>query len=236
MSFKNRLTVFLQNIIPRDENLYEYFKAQVAILQKSIPILNEIASGATPWDPKWAIVIKRLEEECDHATKQIHEQTEKVFILPLDLEDIKALAHSIDEVMDFIEEAVILISDWKFARDKDIVKLLECASNSIGIVAYAVENLKGFSGFPNYRERMRELENEADKVYRNVVRVTYDLDVCEIIHRNEGEVLMVSDLVKIEHYRTIRYQKQNVAERLENAIDMCNEVFHVLGGIHAKQT
>ena len=52
--------------------------------------------------------MRDAEHECDETTHEIAKRVNSTFVTPFDREDIYALASGLDDVMDFMEEAVDL--------------------------------------------------------------------------------------------------------------------------------
>ena len=93
-------------LLPRDESFFELFEQQAAVLRECLAILAAMRETDSV-DPDWATAMQDIEQRGDQLTSSIIRKAEQTFIIPLDREDILALAVAVDDVLDFIEEFTI---------------------------------------------------------------------------------------------------------------------------------
>src|SRR5580765_7823518 len=101
-------------LIPREEKFYTDFRALADELKRGARLLEAMLE---PDHPVWnrADEIKEVEHKCDFLTHGIIQRLNRTFVTPLDREDIHALARSLDDVMDSIDDAASLIRLYKLS-------------------------------------------------------------------------------------------------------------------------
>jgi len=161
--------------------------------------------------------LKDLEHQGDVITHEIIQRLHRTFVTPIDREDITLLAHSLDDVMDFIEAA------GRTARLYNIAQPTERARELARIVAKMAYKLNEVVPRLRHREQFRwilkqcvqinTLENEADDVQHAALAELFEVcrtDACEVIKWRE------------------------IYEHLESATDRGEDVANVLEGIVLK--
>src|SRR6185295_9845011 len=98
-----RYKEFTMRLLPRDEKFFDLFSA-VAEFTVAAAGLQQSLLKAEP-ARRGAIVdqIKRLEHQADQVTHEVVTRLDRVFITPLDREDIHLLASRLDDVLDLID-------------------------------------------------------------------------------------------------------------------------------------
>src|SRR6476660_8058970 len=90
-------------LLPRDEKFFDLFSAVAALTVETARLQQELLLA--DHDRRGAIVdqIKRLEHQADQVTHDVVTRLDRVFITPLDREDIHSLASRLDDVIDLID-------------------------------------------------------------------------------------------------------------------------------------
>ena len=158
--------------------------------------------------------IKRLEEQGDRLTHDILHELHATKATPLDRADIHSLAVGLDDVVDYTEEAADFLGLYKIEAPMeqalDLTGVLRDAGRELSAALGKLEAMEEVN--PHVIELDR-LEEEGDRISR--------------------EALVSLFAGGIDPMVVIRWK--DVFERLEQAIDACDRVAHVLEGIVAKQ-
>jgi uncharacterized protein Yka (UPF0111/DUF47 family) len=164
-------------LLPRDAKFFDLFSTVADISVESAKLQLELLQ--TDEERRGAIVdaIKRLEHQADEATHEVVTRLDRVFITPLDREDIHLLASRLDDVVDLIDgtasrvqmyhagvapRGAILMADVVVRATQELrvaVKGLE--RNKDGVVLEACA-------------RVKRLEEEGDSVYHEWVARLFD--------------------------------------------------------------
>src|SRR5689334_24892059 len=90
-------------LLPRDEKFFDLFTAVATFTVEAARLQQELLRA--DHNRRGVIVdqIKRLEHQADQVTHDVVSRLDRVFITPLDREDIHELASRLDDVMDLID-------------------------------------------------------------------------------------------------------------------------------------
>ena len=199
-------------LIPREEKFYADFLAMADLLEQASSFLEEMLASAVPnWSK--ADQIKDLEHSCDVRMHELMQRLNRTFVTPIDREDIHALASSLDDVMDAIDDAAGLIRLYHLddVRDgaRDLAKTISASVREMRRALAVLEEMKGVEA---HAVEMNRLENEADRIHQRAVK-----------HLFESETNPVTILKWKE---TLDY--------LEDAVDKCEDVANVIESVIVK--
>ena len=157
--------------------------------------------------------IKALEHTGDRLTHDVVDLLNRTFVTPFDRDDIYRLAAALDDVCDNVDEAADNLGSYgaspvppKARSQADVI--LRAAIR----LDEAVQRLEGFKDSSRSLDALRELEDEGDTLLRDAVSDLF---------RNERDAVAI-----------IRWK--DVHERLEEAVDACEEAADVLEAIFVK--
>ncbi len=160
--------------------------------------------------------IIELEHEGDTITHRIMEQLNRTFVTPFDREDIALLAHTLDDVTDFIHAAADAMFLYKVnspgQRAKELADIIVQATTEVERVMPRLRHRAELKQVPPYCVEINRLENMADRAFRAAMAelFTDTTDITEIIKWRE------------------------IYEHMESATDRCEDVANVLEGVALK--
>jgi predicted phosphate transport protein (TIGR00153 family) len=153
------------------------------------------------------------EQEGDRITHDIIQRLNATFVTPFDREDIIALASSLDDIVDFIEEVADFLGLYRIEAPMDqAVRLARVLHEAVRNISEAIPRLRTLKDIQHYTVEVNRLENEGDKIHREAVASLFDHGI---------DPMMV-----------IRWK--DIFERLEDAIDSTEKAVHTLEGIIIK--
>ena len=206
--------MFKISLMPREEKFFDLFEASARNVVKGAQLLKELVDS---WDNVAERVgkITDLEHEGDSITHQIMEQLHRTFVTPFDREDIALLAHSLDDIIDFIQAAADTMLVYKVEQPTQAAReLADIIVQSADGVARAMPFLRHNAKLKQILEpcvEINRLENVADGIYRTAL----------------GELFNGTDIARIIKWREIY-------EQMESATDRCEDVANVLEGVALK--
>ncbi|MGG4396507.1 DUF47 family protein [Paenibacillus thiaminolyticus] len=156
--------------------------------------------------------MKELESKCDVYTHTILTELNKVFITPIEREDIMALTTALDDVLDGMEASASRFDMYQLLeRDEIVVLFADVIKRSTYEIQKAIRLLsqKKLLAIREHNIRVNELENAADDIYRRGIRALF-ADVTDPI-----------ELIK----------RKDIYERLEQTTDSCEDVANQLESI-----
>jgi predicted phosphate transport protein (TIGR00153 family) len=207
--------LFKLSLIPREKKFFVFFEQSA---QNAVKITQQLKDMVYIWEnvKERVGVITDLEHQGDAITHQIFEQLHRSVITPFDREDIAMLAHSLDDVTDFIHAAADAMLLYKVERPTHRAKeLAEIALQVVAEVEKAVSEIQNRVGRNHLLKRCIEinrLENIGDNVYRSAMAELFDdsADIAGVIKWRE------------------------IYNHMESAIDRCEGIANILEGVSLK--
>jgi len=199
-------------LIPREEKFYADFQALADELKRGSTLLEAMVAPDRPiWDK--AEEIKEVEHKCDFLTHEIIQRLNRTFVTPLDREDIHALARSLDDVMDAIDDSAALIRLYRLEQvrfgARELAQIISASTHQVRLALDALEKNKGLI---THAVEINRLENEADRLHQQAVSRLFD---------DERDPLLVM-------------KWKETLDFLEDATDRCEDVANVLEGVMLK--
>ena len=162
-------------LTPRENSYFDLFAAQAAHLVTGANLLAEMLGADRPARKEIGKRFADAEHAADEATHTIMRRLNQTFITPFDRDDIYVLASSLDDFMDFMEEAADLIVLYKVEslppRVADVVQVLQRMAE---LTAEAMPRLRSMSDLQEYWVEINRLENQADKAHRKLLAQMFD--------------------------------------------------------------
>jgi predicted phosphate transport protein (TIGR00153 family) len=168
-----------------------------------------------PDEPGLRDEIKALEEEGDRITHDILHALYSTTVTPLDREDIHSLASALDDALDLTEEAADFLGLYKIeAPMEQGVELTGVLRDCGRELAAALQNMTALEELGPHIAAVDELEDEGDRISRRALVALFAGGIDPMV--------------------VIRWK--DVIDRLEQAVDACDRVAHVLEGIAVKHS
>ncbi|GAY10533.1 phosphate transport regulator [Pseudonocardia sp. N23] len=181
--------------------------------------LTKLVAAEPAARPPLAARVKDLEHAGDELTHEIMVKLNSVFVTPFDREDIYRLASSLDDVLDAMEEAADRIVLYRLeALPPGISVQTDVLLRAAIATAAAMPGLEKLDSLKEYWVHVNSLENEADDVYRSLLRDLLAPD-------DDVSPLDVLTVLKIKE----------VVETLEEAADAFETVANTVESIAVKE-
>lgn len=203
------------SLLPREPKFFNMFEESSENLVAASNILADLVESWTDTEQKVAL-IEDLEHKGDSIAHRIIGELHRTFVTPIDREDIALLAHSLDDVIDFIEGASTAMLIYKIPqptkRARELTRILVKATNEVNIALGLLRHRHKLRDILAHCVEINRLENEADDVIRSALAELFD------------HTVDVSDIIKW----------REIYEHMETAIDRCEDVANVLEGVVLK--
>lgn len=195
---------------------YDMFEQETANLVTAAEKLIDLFENYENVEAK-AKELKDLEHKGDVITHEIIARVHRSFVTPIDREDITLLAHSLDDVMDFIEAAGRTANLYHVVEPREpareLAKIVVKMALKLNEVVPRLRHRDQFPWILKQCVEINTLENEADDVQHAALAELFEVcstDTCEVIKWRE------------------------IYGHLENATDRGEDVANVLEGIVLK--
>lgn len=199
---------------PTDTTFYDLFAESASNLVSGANLLAEMLQDETDM----ADLSKRMmaaEHEGDETTHAIVRRVNTTFVTPFDREDIYRLAAGLDDVMDFMDEAVDLVYLYEIdSLPKELANQVDVIQRCAELTAEAMPNLRTMKDLEEYWIEINRLENDGDKSYRRILAKLFN---------GKRDALTVMKL-------------KDVVEALEHAIDGFESVANTVEQIAVKES
>ena len=157
-------------LTPRETSFYDMFAASADNLVTGSKLLLELLGADVAARPELAERMRAAEHAGDDITHGIFHQLNSSFITPFDREDIYNLASSLDDVMDYMEEAVDLVVLYEIeALPKGVEQQIEVLARAAELTAAAMPHLRTMDNLAEYWIEVNRLENQADQIHRKLL-------------------------------------------------------------------
>jgi uncharacterized protein len=201
--------------IPREEKFFDLFEELINKIEEGGELFLDMVQHYEYTDAKIA-KLKEIEHEADVITHRTYEKMHKTFLTPIDREDIYDLVNKMDSILDMIESSAVRMSLYKVknpAREIiDQAKIVTQAIKKLKIIVHALRDMKNAPMILDACVEINTLENEGDVVLRMTMANLFE---CE------------KDPIELIKWKEI-------FERIEEAIDVCEDVSNIVEGIVLK--
>jgi uncharacterized protein len=158
--------------------------------------------------------VKAVEHEGDTITRELIQLLNTQYITPFDREDIFALATSVDDVVDHMDEASELLDLYGVeSPTRQAIEQCRILVGATEHLAAALDELKGLHGVERELVSLKELEDEGDRIVHDAI--------ADLFRDPRSDPLIV-----------IRWK--DIFEALEDALDACETAANVVGNIVVK--
>lgn len=199
---------------PVDTAFYDLLTSSASQLVDGAALLAEMLGDG---NDRQAIAsrMREAEHQADETTHEIVRRVNSTFVTPFDREDIYALASGLDDVMDFMEEAVDLTLLYEVeSLPHELAEQVEVLQRCADLTAESMPRLQSMKNLEEYWIEINRLENTGDKSYRRILAKLFS-GAYEAL-----EVLKLKDIV----------------DSLEHAIDAFERVANIIEQISVKES
>ncbi len=207
--------MFKFSLIPRERKFFALFEQSS---QNAVKVAHQLKDLVYIWEnvKERVGIIDDLEHQGDAITHQVFEQLHRSVITPFDREDIALLAHSVDDLTDFMHAAADAMLLYNVGQPtKRAKQLVDIVLQTVAEVDKAVSEIHDRIGRRQILERCVEvnrLENLGDNVFRSAMAELFD---------------DATDLASVIKWREIY-------THMESVIDRCEDVADILEGVAIK--
>jgi predicted phosphate transport protein (TIGR00153 family) len=196
-------------MFPRNDQFFDYFNDMAGNVKRGGQLMRDLCQNR---DRREELVgaIREMEHASDKTSREIQKLLIRSFITPLDREDIHQLTSSLDDVIDFIDEAATSFILFQVSEPiPDYVKQVDLMANAINYMVEAISQIR----HPKNRIKCRSL------LYK-----IYDLE-------SEGDAVFNHALAKLfseeKDPMTVLKWKE-LCDDIEGALDACQAVANTL--------
>jgi uncharacterized protein len=200
----------LVGLAPRDRPFYALYERAGDNIERATRLLEDHIRSWPDASPEIRLAITECEHEGDRITHDIMHHLHTKAFTPLPSREAHELASELDDVVDFAEEAADLFHLYRIEAPTDqAVELAEILRRAGAEIAAAMHKLSQPRETRSHTVTIDGLEHDGDRAVRAAIAALFDGGIDPMV------VIRMKD----------------VYERLENAIDACDDVAHTLEGL-----
>jgi uncharacterized protein len=155
-------------LLPRDEKFFDLFCAVAGLVVEAAGHLHRLLQSDHSGRGALVDQIKRLEHQADEITHDLVTRLDRVFITPLDREDIHLLASRLDDVIDLIDGTARRLLIFRAAEAPEgAVLIADVIVRATTQLRVAVDSLQKNTGRTvlDACVQVKRLEEEGDSLY-----------------------------------------------------------------------
>ena len=203
----------LFNFLPKEEQYFSFFAQMTSYISDAARVLVEMLSDKSGEYGEHAKRIKAIEHSCDDLAHSISTKLNKSFITPFDREDIYMLASALDDIVDLIDDAARALVMYDVHETTPHARQFADVIQSMAIQLHEIVSMLSRPVGINPRlVEVHALENKGDDIYHTAI--------AELFH-NATDPLYV-----------IKWKE--IYEKLEAAVDRCENVANIIEGVIIK--
>ena len=201
-----------QLFAPKEREFFDLFEEAGNNIVRASELLERMLAH-WPDHAELAREVVVCEQEGDRITHDIIQRLNQTFVTPIDREDIYALASSLDDIVDFIEEVSDFLGLYRIEAPMDkATEMGQILHQAARAIAGAMPRLRSFKDIRHYTVEINRLENDGDRVLREALASLFERGIDPML--------------------VIRWK--DIFERLEDAIDSTEKTANILEGIVIK--
>jgi uncharacterized protein len=155
-------------LLPRDEKFFDLFSAVAGFSVEAAALLQELLRADAGRRSAIVDQIKRLEHEADRVTHEVVTRLDRVFVTPLDREDIHLLASRLDDVIDLIDGTSRRLQMFRAGNAPEgAVLMADVIARAVAQLQVAVRSLEKNKAGTVLEAcvQVKRLEEEGDSLY-----------------------------------------------------------------------
>lgn len=207
--------MFKIKLLPQDKKFFKLFNelsdSMNSIIQDFLTLCQNY-SEKDSLNEKIVTTEKRGNSIADELMKELLSN----FVTPMDREDIHQLTKLLNSIIDHVHSAAIRLELYRITSiNQELTKLAEIllvCTKELSLLVGKLDNMSELEKLSLHINTLHKLEEDGDQIYRGAIRRLFD---------EEKDALQVM-------------KWKDIYDRLENAIDKCNDAGNIIMGVVLK--
>ena len=203
-------------ILPAEAKFYDWFEKGSANLLEAARLLKDLVDNYERSTTR-VVAITETERKGDFIVHEINDLLSKTLITPIDNEETVALANSIDDAVDIIDEAATQMIVYLVEQPTDeahgLCDIIVRCAEEVNAAMPLLRDKKTFGQIHQHVVEINRLEREADA-----------------LHRRALEKLIATS--RDDWFEFMRWK--DIYERLEDVTDRCEDIADVMQAVVLK--
>jgi len=203
-------------ILPAETKFYDWFEKGSANLVEAARLLKDLVDNYERSQTR-VVAITETERKGDFIVHEINDLLSKTLITPIDNEETVALANSIDDAVDIIDEAATQMIVYLVENPTDeahgLCEIIVRCAEEVHLAMPLLRDKKTLPDIHKHVVEINRLEREADA-----------------LHRRALEKLIATS--RDDWFEFMRWRE--IYEKLEDVTDRCEDIADVLQAVVLK--
>ncbi|RMD85904.1 MAG: DUF47 domain-containing protein [Candidatus Dadabacteria bacterium] len=160
------------SLFPRNDLFFDLFVEAAENMKRAAELMRDLCNGK-PQREEIVGAIREVEHKGDKTTRKLLKLLAKSFITPIEREDIHSLSSSIDDVVDFIDEAastfVMLKADEPIEEYKKQSELLLHSTRLINDAVKLIREPKNRQKCLGLASKIYDIESQGDSLHNQAI-------------------------------------------------------------------
>jgi predicted phosphate transport protein (TIGR00153 family) len=203
------------SFLPKEEQYFSFFSQMTSYIYDAARVLVEMLNDKGETYADYLKRIKDIEHQCDDLTHSISTKLNKSFITPFDREDIYLLSGALDDVVDLIDDAARAMVMYDVQESTAHARHFADVIQRMAVQLHEIVSMLAKPNGMNPRlVELHRLENEGDEIYHSAV--------AELFHNATDPLVVI--------------KWKDIYEKLEAAVDRCENVANIIESVIIKHT
>ena len=205
----------LFNILPKEEQYFGLFSQMTSYIYDASKALVEMLADQSGNYKEHSRRIKAIEHQCDELTHKVSTRLNKSFITPFDREDIYLMSSALDDIVDLIDDAARAMVMYDVHESTTHARQFADVIQRMAIELHeVVSKLSRPDGISSRLVTLHSLENEGDEIFHRAIE--------ELFHNAQDPLHVI--------------KWKSIYEKLEAAVDRCENVANIIESVIIKHT
>jgi len=204
----------LEKLMPKEDKYFDDFKEMINYVEQ-MGLMTLDFFSSPKYDESIFLKMKPIEKRCDEIASKVVKRLNNSFITPFDREDIFSIIKKIDGIGDLLLATVALVDTYCLNEKVDGAKEFAMViKEQISALKSVFNSLKSNSGVIDGCKAVKELESQADQLYRTYMKALF---------MNEKDAITI-------------FKKKEILDGLENTADKCQSAANVIMSVSLKNS
>jgi len=208
----------LARLMPKEGRFFDQFRTMADKILEGCVRFEQLLQAFDLLET-YSMDIRKIEHDCDELTHQVIDLVNKVFITPVDREDIQMLIKTMDDVIDLVNSTTQRMLTYEIGAVppglSSMARVLVQAMQEIRAALEVLETLRRPQEILKHCIEVNRLENECDRLIREYVG--------RLFREHKDDPLLI-----IKH--------KEIYETVEAAVDCCEDIANVIEAITIKHS
>jgi predicted phosphate transport protein (TIGR00153 family) len=203
------------SLLPKEEQYFHFFSQMTSYIYDAARALVEMLNHKGGDYSEHLKRIKSIEHACDDLTHSIATRLNKSFITPFDREDIYMLSGALDDIVDLIDDAARAMVMYEIRESTDHARRFADVIQRMAVELHEIVSMLAKPHGINPRlVELHRLENEGDEIYHKAI--------ADLFHNATDPLTVI--------------KWKDIYEKLEAAVDRCENVANIIESVIIKHT